>query len=144
MLRMQRLVPVRVGLVALATSFVVFNSIVTVRGGQPASDAVVLALLGLYSVAIVGDTARPSGVVRSASTSPRADDVQASLRKLAEEAARRKAGQRPAAPAMPSPSIAPAPIRAADAEDTDPAAQHRLRVPVARAAPVPAPGSEGV
>lgn len=99
MLRMQRLVPVRVGLVVLATAFVVFNSICTVRGGSPASDAVVLALLGLFSVAIVGDTARPSGVVRGAgATAGRPEDVQAALRRLAAEAARKR-GAAPPSPA---------------------------------------------
>lgn len=102
MLRMQRLVPVRVGLVILATLFVVFNSIITVGDGQPASDAVVLALLGLFSVAILGDTARPSGVVKS--SGPTGQDTAAALRRLAAEAARKR-GPAPADTRAPVPVV---------------------------------------
>ena len=94
MVRLSRLIPVRVGLIALSFVFVAINSIVGAVGGLPASDVVVAALLGLVATAIAGDTWRPSGVVAGApSPSPAQQAAIAQIEQLAKKAQRHQEEQ---------------------------------------------------
>lgn len=70
-----RFLPVRVGLTLVGVALVVLNVVAPTFGAVPASDEVLLGVFVLIGTAVVGDTVRPSGMVRGGPALERLEEL---------------------------------------------------------------------
>lgn len=100
---MKRLIPVRVTLGVLGILFVLTNAMLPRFGGTPAGSDVVLAVLGMLTVVVAGDTVRPSGMPPASAAT--AELVRAELQRLIGVAARRRGPAPQPASEEPAPEL---------------------------------------